>query len=345
MLKTKAVEGLAKPRNNQRSCSPVARLIGAVCGAVAFAGVTLLPAEADAQEILLTGPLAGAGSVHELRLYRKGRVEFSPQATFTLLDEYLRQILVGARINYNLTDFLAIGVYGGFSPNPLKLPAGLVDKIQAVNEQRGDANAARLAQGLQPNLQNRLTALNLGSNFEDQLGSIDWLVAPQVTFVPFRGKIALFSSIYIDTDFYFFAGPAIAGVTEREDCTGNGSTLDGGCSSERATNQVDANGDPIQIPNFETFPTASRIAIAPTFGLGFTFYVNRWNALGFEWRATPFSRNTGGFDNHGAGPDSDFPNYLSGAARIDSDDRDLKLNQMLTVSWNFYIPFDYQVSE
>ena len=65
-----------------------------------------------------------------------------------------------------------------------------------------------------------------------------------------------------------------------------------------------------------------------------------WNALGFEWRATPFSRNTGGFDNHGTGPDADFPDQ-----QVNSDDRDLKLNQMLSVSWNFYLPLDYQVTE
>jgi hypothetical protein len=338
MLKTTAVEGLEKPKTQSSWGSRF--LYRAACAAAAFGAAAFLPAEANAQEILLTGPLAGAGAVHELRLYRKGRVEFSPQATFTLLDEYLRQILVGARLNYNLTDFLAIGVYGAFSPEPLKLPAGLVDKIQAVNERRAAENEARRAQGLQPNLQNRLTALNLGNNFEDQLGSIDWVVAPQLTFVPFRGKIALFQSIYIDTDFYFFAGPAIAGVTERDECSGPASTLDNGCSSERNSGQVDAAGDPIPIPNAETFPMASRIAIAPTFGLGFTFYVNRWNALGFEWRAVPFSRNTGGFDNHGSGPDADFPDQ-----QVNGDDRDLKLNQMLSVSWNFYIPFDYQVSE
>ena len=62
--------------------------------------------------------------------------------------------------------------------------------------------------------------------------------------------------------------------------------------------------------------------------------------LGFEWRAVPFTRNTGGFDNHGGGPDADFPNL-----EVNSDDRDLKLNQMLSVSWNFYVPFDFQVSE
>ena len=292
----------------------------------------MLPKHAAAQEILLTGPLKGAGSVHDLRLYRKGRLEFAPTATFTLLDEYLRQILVGARLNYNITDFLAIGAWGGISPELLHLEAGLVERIQTVNEQRGTANEARRVAGLQPNLQNRLTALNVGNDFEDQLGSFDWIVAPQITLVPFRGKIALFSSIYIDSDLYFFAGPAIASVTERADCSGPGPAAQTGCSSEI--------GSPIPVPNAATFPMASRIAIAPTFGLGFTFYVNRWNALGFEWRAVPFARNTGGFDNHGGGPDGEFPDQA-----VDADDRDLKLNQMLSVSWNFYIPFDYQLSE
>lgn len=314
-----------------------ALLLGAALGAIAELAD---PEPAQAQEILLTGPLKGAGAVRELRLYRKGRFEIAPAATFTLLDEYLRQILVGARLNYNITDFLAIGAWGGFSPEPLKLEAGLVDKIQAVNEQRGAENATRRAEGRQPELQNRLTSLNLGNDFQKQLGSIDWIVAPQVTFVPFRGKIALFQSIYIDSDLYFFAGPALAGVTERADCSGPTSALIGGCSSERPSGAQDAEGNDIPIPNAEEFPMASRIAIAPTFGLGFTFYVNRWNALGFEWRAVPFARNTGGFDNHGSGPDGEFPDQA-----VNSDDRDLKLNQMLSVSWNFYLPLDYQVSE
>ncbi len=317
--------------------SVVARaLVGAGVAAAALAA----PEEASAQEILLTGPLKGAGSVRDLRLYRKGRFEFAPAATFTLLDEYLRQILVGARLNYNITDYLAIGGWGGFSPSPLKLPAGLVDKIQGVSNARKAENAVSLGMNQQPNLQNRLTSLNLGAEFEDQLGSIDWIAAPQLTFVPFRGKIALFQSIYIDSDLYFFAGPAFVGVKERADCVGPTSSTVGGCSSERPSGAMDAAGDPIPVPNTETFEMATRVAIAPTFGLGFTFYVNRWNALGFEWRAVPFARNTGGFDNHGGGPDGDFPDQA-----VNSDDRDFKLNQMLSVSWNFYIPFDYQVSE
>jgi hypothetical protein len=336
MLKKTTANG----RQVAQQATRVPRLAAAVLGLAAFCGAALAPEEASAQEILVTGPLAGAGAVHSLRLYRKGRVEISPTATFTLLDEYLRQILVGARINYNLTDYLAIGAWGGFSPEALHFEAGLVDRIQQVSEARGTNNAQRLALGQQPNLQNRLTSLNLGNEFSEQLGSIDWVIAPQVTFVPFRGKLALFQSIYIDADLYFFAGPAIAGLTERADCSGPTSAAIGGCNSEVDSGVDDANGDSIPVPNSQQFPMASRIAIAPTFGLGFTFYVNRWNALGFEWRAVPFARNTGGFDNHGTGPDGEFPD-----SQVNSDDRDLKLNQMLSVSWNFYLPLDYQVSE
>ena len=47
-----------------------------------------------------------------LRLYREGRFEIAPTVSFTLLDEYRRTILVGARLNYNIRDWLAIGVWG-----------------------------------------------------------------------------------------------------------------------------------------------------------------------------------------------------------------------------------------
>jgi hypothetical protein len=63
---------------------------------------------ATAQEIQLTGPLAGAPAVRQLRLRRQGRVEIAPSINFTLLDEYQRTIMPGGRLTYNLTDWLAI---------------------------------------------------------------------------------------------------------------------------------------------------------------------------------------------------------------------------------------------
>jgi hypothetical protein len=270
------------------------------------AGFALLAAteRAEAQEIQLTGPLAGAPAVRKLRLYREGRFEIAPAVSFSLLDEYQRTIFIGGRLTYNFTDWLGFGAWGAYG-GLLQLPTHLTEEVQAVNETRRQQPVT--------DLNRRLTAVNMGPDFEDQLGGVDWVVSPQITAVPFRGKLALFSSIYVDTDLYIFGGPAFIGVTERDDCTGN-------CAV--------------------SFETTSRVAIAPTFGLGITFYVNKWNALGFEGRLMPFAYNTGGFDTAGGGKDEKFPdNNISDADRL------FNPNPMLTLSWNFYLPTKFRVSE
>jgi hypothetical protein len=128
----------------------------------------------------------------------------------------------------------------------------------------------------------------------------------------------LFQSIYLDTDLYFFGGPAFVGLTERKNCSPETNPCNGPTG----------------------FQTATRMAIAPTFGLGLNFYVNKWSALGFEWRGLPFSWNTGGFDTHGGGKDKKFPDN-----KISDADRQFNFNQVLTVSYNIYLPFQYKVSE
>jgi hypothetical protein len=301
-----------RPSTATRSTIAVRSLVALLVGFT----LLIVGAEAKAQEILLTGPLAGAPAVRNLKLYRKGRVELAPAVSFSLLDQYKRQIFVGARLNYNITDWLAVGGWGAFSPDSslFQNSTDLVERIQKVNEDR------IATPGSEGSTDRRLTAINMGPNFEDQLGTINWIGAPQLTVVPFRGKIAMFQSIFADTDFYLFAGPAFVGVTERADCD-----LD--CVPE--------NGQ-----GTEKFPMSKRTAIAPTFGLGFSFFVNSWSAFGFEWRALPFARNTGGFDNRGNDPDGRFPDR-----KINSDDREFRFNQLLSVSWAFYLPFSYKTSE
>jgi len=285
---------------------------------------------AQAQEILLTGPLAGAPAVRKLKQYRKNRFEIAPAVSFSLLDEYQRQIFFGARLNYNITDWLAIGAWG--ASGALKINTALAENIQTVNDQRQAENVARVRAGRSATLNSQLTNTNICQRFvgggqqscpefTKQLGTIDWVFAPQLTLVPFRGKIALFQSIFADTDLYFFGGPAFIGVNERAECGPN-------------------SPNPLGCRGAASFGMASRVAIAPTFGLGFSFYVNKWNAFGFEWRGMPFARNTGGFDNHGGGPNGKFPDYS-----VDSNDREFKFNQMLTVSYGFYFPTTPHVSE
>lgn len=275
----------------------------------------LAPSKAEAQEVQVTGPLAGAPAVKKLRLFRKGRVELSPNLSFTLLDEYRRQMVIGLRANYGITDWLALGVWGGASSSlmGLNIDTGLTSEIQTVNAGRNcDAQDTADAQECE------LTEVNLGNDFRDQVANIDWAVSPQITAVPFRGKLGLFNDIFVDSELYFFGGPAFIGIRERTEC---------------------AAGTCVAAPG-ASYELESRVAIAPTFGLGFTFFLSRWTAVGAEYRALPFEWNTGGFDVAGRGKDDAFPDgAISGA------DRQFKFNQMLTLSFNMYLPMDHQVSE
>ncbi|HTQ05812.1 MAG TPA: hypothetical protein VMI54_18245 [Polyangiaceae bacterium] len=282
-------------------------LLSAFLVAAATFGLTK---PANAQEILLTGPLAGAPAVRKLRLHRQGRFEISPAVTFTILDEYRRTIILGGKLGYNFTDWLELGVWGGYG-KLIQSDTYLTDQIQAQNK-------IRIGRALQDPLdtERRLTAVNLGPQFDKQLGSIDWILAPQVSWIPLRGKLALFQSIYLDSDLYLFGGLAFVGLTERADCTD--------CGSD----------------NHTPFPMHSRVAYAPTFGIGLSFYANEWSALGFEWRFLPMSWNTGGFDTAGGGKDGEFPDN-----KISSADQRFHFQQMLTISFNMNLPAKVRLSE
>jgi hypothetical protein len=144
------------------------------------------------------------------------------------------------------------------------------------------------------------------------------MAAPQVTFSPFRGKLAIFQKIFVDTDLYVHGGAAFIGVEERGECG--------------------AAGKPCTAPN--SFAAASRTAIAPTFGLGLTLYASGFISINVEYRAFPFSYNRGGFDSRGAPPDASFPDN-----KIDSEDRTFKFNQMIFLAAGFHFPTSPKISE
>jgi outer membrane beta-barrel protein len=280
-----------------------------LAGAALAAGVLSAPT-ASAQEIQITGPLAGAPAVRKLRLYREGRAELALGGGFTLLDEYKRTIFISGRLQYNVFDWLGIGVFGGFSPEALSLNTDLTDKVEA-NAPRNTRTAVNL-----PNQD----AQAAGQRFEDQTGKLGWMATPQVTFSPFRGKLALFQKLFVDTDLYLHGGVAFVGVKERGDC--------GPDAGQTACT------DPA------SFKTVDRVAVAPSFGLGLTLYTSNIISINVEYRAFPFSYNRGGFDSRGTGPDASFPDN-----RIDSEDRTFKFNQMIFVAAGFSLPTSPKVSE
>jgi hypothetical protein len=269
---------------------------------------------AEAQEIQLTGPLAGAPAVRKLRLHREGRFEIAAGASFTLLDEYQRTILPGLKATYHFTDWIGLGVWGGFG---FQYTTGLSDELQekAIDNRNCNANSASTAC--------TLTATNLtrGNLAEDQLGKLQWVVAPQLTFIPFRGKLALFSELFVDTDVNLFVGPAIVGLEERTPC---GLDDDGGALT----------------PCNNNFSLEGRVAVAPTFGLGLNFYPSEFIGFGAEWRALPFSWNTSGFDNHGAGEGENFPDTA-----VNGNDREFHFNSMITINVSIQLPAGIKTSD
>ncbi len=246
-----------------------------------------------------------------MRLYRQTRLELAPVFSFTLLDQYRRQIFGGIRANFGITDWLSFGVWGGVSTSMIGL-----DMDTYLTRQIQDVNAGRQCNNNPTDLDCKLTAVNLGDDFRGQVASMDWVAAPQLTLYPFRGKLGLFNEVFVDADLYLFGGVGFVGVSERPNCDT--------CTKE------------------ETFEAQSRLAFAPTFGLGLTFFTNRWTALGVEWRALPFKWNTGGLDvaGEGSGDDKDFPD-----GRITNADREFHFNQMLSVSFSFFLPQQNRVSE
>ncbi|HRH00017.1 MAG TPA: outer membrane beta-barrel domain-containing protein [Polyangiaceae bacterium] len=267
-------------------------------GIAGLVGLGVLGAErtAQAEEIQLTGPLAGAPPVRKLRQHRKGRFEIAPAFSFTLLDEYRRTMVVGATATYNAFDWLGFGVYGGY---------GVVAPLTALSE-NVNTSAPR----------NPRTAVNVAKgDFGAQVSKMTWMVVPQVQIAPFRGKLAILSKVFVDTDLYLHLGLGFHGLEERADCAGGACTTD-----------VKA--------------MASRVAISPNFGLGFKFYTSKLVNFGLEYRAFPYSWNRAGLDQRGGGNDGKFPDQ-----KIDSNDQTFKFNQMITLSVGFAFPSQPSLSE
>jgi outer membrane beta-barrel protein len=283
------------------------------------AGLLGLAPTASAQEVQITGPLAGAPAVRRLRIYREGRFEVTPQAAFTLTDEYTRTIAFGASATYHFTDWLGVGAWGFFAP--IHIDTALTDQISQIGQ---TATSNRLS-------------LPSAAGFPDQIGTINWGAALQAVFIPLRGKLSLFQKLFIDADFYITGGVAFIGVEERADTVDGAGVRDTSCDGPPP-----AAGALDECVNRQG-ERGSRVAITGTFSAGLRLHVNEWMALNLEWRALPFSWNTGGTDEDGATNLNGDGGFADGI--IDSADRAFHFNHMFIVGWSFYLPTKATISE
>jgi hypothetical protein len=227
---------------------------------------------ASAQDVHVSGPLAGAPAVKKLRLWRDMRLHLEPFFAFTIGDEFSRSLIVGGELRFHFLDWLGIGGWGGYSV--AKLDTNLSKEVQAKGV---TTNANRL------DLPDR-------QNFSQQVGTLDWWAGVEVHFVPFRGKLAMFQKVFFDADLDIFVGAAFVGVEERADTVGQ--------PAPGNVTYCDTPGDgclPSQLAR------SKRTAIAPSFGVAFSAFFREFLGISLRWRGIPFKYNTGGTDNNNDG--------------------------------------------
>jgi len=267
-----------------------------------------------AQDIQITGPLAGAPAVRRLREHRVGRVQLIvPTVGYTLQDEFARSMLVGLEANVHFTDFLGIGVWGAAAnfANAFQIDSDLTSQV-VTNGQSTDRN--------------RLS-MPTNEGFGDQVGRLLGLASVHVVFAPLRGKLALFQGAFVDTDFYILAGFAAAFVEERADVTTAG-ICDADSPACRATQSE----------------RSARFAPAPIVGVGLNLYFNEFIGLALQWRAFPFDMNPMGTDESGLGadgtPGGGFPDGI-----IDAQDQRFYFHHMMNIGLIINLPPEIHVSD
>ena len=275
---------------------------------------------AIAQDVQVSGPLAGAPAVKKLRLWRDMRVHVEPFFAFTIGDEYARSLIVGGEVRFHFLDWLGIGGWGGYSV--AKLDTNLSKEIQAKGV-TDDANR-----------------LNLPSreNFAQQVGRINWWSGVELHFVPFRGKLAMFQKVFFDADLDFFVGAAFIGVEERSntEIRRDSTTTPqycvplGAADPGLANRDVGCAGDNLNAATNSQLDRSKRMVVAPSFGVAFNAFFNEFLGIALRWRGIPFKYNTGGTDSS--------QQRTPGYNKIDSDDRLRQFNNMFSVGLIFVLP-------
>ncbi len=284
----------------------------AICGATTSTSVS-------AQEILLEGPLAGAPAVRKMVQYRQMRFSVGPQFAYTILNEYMHNFMVGARLEFNFVDWLGIGVVGYYGINT---PTTLTDHI---------SESSNIGGGSTTPTESNWPSYTGANNFENQVALLKGVYVAQLAFVPFRGKMSVFEKLFVAIDGSIFLGGGIVHFEERKACSDD-------CGS------------------FENPPPPQResqIGGTFTLGMGFMAYFNNWVAINLEFRVTPFKWNAGGTDASGqsaseweiineggsakwgkpASGDGDYPN-----GAIGDEDRDWNPNISVGLGVIFYLP-------
>jgi hypothetical protein len=311
----------------------------AICG-------TTTSTRVSAQEILLEGPLAGAPAVRKIVQYRKLRFSAGPQFAYTILNHYMHNFMLGARLEFNFTDWLGAGIVAYYG---LNFPTKLTNHVSDSQNLGGGATTPAETGSNWPSYTG-------ADNFEDQVSKLKGNYLAQLSFIPFRGKMSMFEKLFVAIDGSIFVGGGIVHYEERGECDGSKTSegdFNDGCGDFNEF--LDTHDASLLAPKLK-----STIGGTFTWGVNFMAYFNNWFAVNLEYRMTPFKWNAAGTDEAGqaaatweyseadnqpvwdteAKGSGDYPD-----GKINSEDRVWNLNQSIALGFIFYFPFDPSLGE
>jgi outer membrane beta-barrel protein len=199
-----------------------------------------------------TNPLDGQPEVRKRLMLRESRFEVAPQLGFALNRDFYHTIFFGLKAEYHISDWISVGANFGYAPNAMNVKTGLTDNIIGQLPDTYDSSTAKQLVPSKSMAENPMLRLNM-------------LVGAQANVTPFFGKMALFSKLFFNYDFYGFVGFGAAMYSDK--C--------GACT------YTDGTGATIDYKN----PTTG-FKPGLTFGAGFHFFFNNWIALNAEIRDT-----------------------------------------------------------
>jgi outer membrane beta-barrel protein len=253
-----------------KSTAVLPRLIAVLIGmALSLPAIGNAQLEEDEEDTATS--LASQPAVRHRLLLVKGRFEAAPIFEATLNADYRHTVGGGLKLEYHISDMFSFGVVGvaGKSFN-----TGLVNRILATlpdTSPEGDPTPTK-------------------AEFEQHLNAMPLHGAAYASITPWYGKLAAFGSAFVNFDFYFQGGVAVARLTNN--CAPNV------CYDPYPGGGIGPGGDviaPDDNPNND-LALNDGLRLGVYMGGGIHVFINNWLALDLTVRDYLFSDNPSGLD-------------------------------------------------
>jgi outer membrane beta-barrel protein len=225
-------------------------------------------------------PLDGQPAVRKRTLHLPWRFELEVETGFSFLQDFKHYYFIGLKAEYHLIEQLSLGVF--FDYAVVNWNTGLTNEIQRTLPESITSQDTRVDPS-----PSRGTMFRALDTMQFQAGAF-------LAYTPWFGKLALFGKLFGKFDLSILAGAGFVYLkagTLRQGCAADGGEIDPTGTCGRGVlfaYQDEKNGG-----------KNGGLRIGPLLGFGLRFFLLKWLALNFNFRAVIVKRNQAGFDRTG----------------------------------------------